>query len=185
MKVLDPRGFGLVCATLAVVAGLTIAGCANRVDGVANPNAADLAAYKTAAASSSAAATSSRKAAAQTQAINDNCGQFPSTTSVGVSKYNDFINAHDSNAPDYASRRDTAASTLDEAAERVESGVSTAGDSLPSDLAAKFTEYVAAARLLASESRKMTYTAPVGPLNDASRRVNDARNAVREACPKR
>jgi hypothetical protein len=30
----------------------------------------------------------------------------------------------------------------------------------------------------------MTYTSPVGPLNDASKRVNDARNAVRDACPK-
>ncbi|MFD0362653.1 hypothetical protein ACFQZZ_14505 [Nocardia sp. GCM10030253] len=185
MKVLDPRGFGLVCATLAVVAGLTVAGCANRVEGVANPNAADLSAYKTAAASSSAAATSSRRAAAQAQAINDNCGQFPNTTGVGVSKYNDFINAHDSNAPDYASRREAAASTLDEAANKVEAGVNSASDALPPDLAAKFSEYVGAARLLASETRKMTYTAPVGSLNDASRRVNDARNAVRDACPKR
>ncbi|MFQ6397743.1 hypothetical protein ACLMAJ_30415 [Nocardia sp. KC 131] len=185
MKVLDPRGFGLVCATLAVVAGVTVAGCANRVEGVANPNATDLAAYKTAAASSSAAATSSRKAAAQTAAINENCGQFPNTTGVGVSKYNDFINAHDSNAADYASRRDDASATLDEAANKVEAGVNSASDSLPPDLVAKFTEYVSAARLLASETRKMTYTAPVGPLNDASKRVNDARNAVRDACPKR
>jgi hypothetical protein len=185
MKVLDPGGFGLVCATLAVAAGLTVAGCANRIEGVANPNAADLAAYQTAAASSSAAATSSRRAAAQTQAINENCGQFPNTTGVGVSKYNDFVNAHDSNAADYASKREAASSTLDDAANKVETGVNSASEALPTDLTAKFTEYVAAARLLASETRKMTYTAPVGPLNDASRRVNDARNAVRDGCPKR
>ncbi|WP_228002493.1 hypothetical protein [Nocardia australiensis] len=185
MKVLDPRGFGLVCAGLAVAAGLTVAGCANQVEGVASPNAQELATYKTEAASSSAAASSSRKAAAQAQVIGDNCAQFPNTTGVGVSKYNDFINAHDANAPDYAAKREEAAATLDEAANKVETGVNSTNDALPIDLSANFTEYVAAARLLASETRKMTYTAPVGPLNDASKRVNDARNAVRDACPKR
>ncbi|MEV0298664.1 hypothetical protein [Nocardia sp. NPDC050710] len=185
MKVLDPRGFGLVCATAAVVAGLTVAGCANRVEGTANPNASDLAAYKTEAAASSAAATSSRRAAAQTQAISDNCGQFPTTTGVGVKAYNDFVDAHDSNAHDYAAKREAASTTLDGAANKVETGVNAAAGALPDDLAGKFSEYVAAARLLATETRKMTYTAPVGPLNEASRRVNDARNAVRDACPKR
>ncbi|WP_054813346.1 hypothetical protein [Nocardia arizonensis] len=185
MNVLDPRGFGLVCAAAAVVAGVTVAGCADRIEGTANPNATDLASYKTEAAASSAAATSSRRAAAQAQAVSDNCGNFPTTTGVGVKAYNDFVDAHDSNAPDYAAKRDSAATTLDDAAAKVESGVSTAGGALPDDLSAKFTEYVAAARQLAVETRKMTYTAPVGPLNDASRRVNDARNAVRDACPKR
>src|SRR5690606_33682387 len=101
MKLLDPRGVGLVCAAAALIAGATIAGCSNSVDGTAAPNAADLSAYKTYAASSSAAATSSRKAAAQAKAIADNCGQFPVITGVGVSKYNEFVDAHDSNAPDY------------------------------------------------------------------------------------
>lgn len=102
-----------------------------------------------------------------------------------VAKYNEFVDAHDANAPDYADKRELAASTLDDAANKVEAGVSTAKDSLPEDLAGKFTDYVTAARALAAETRKMTYTAPVGPLNEASRRVNDARNAVRDACPKR
>ncbi|MFI9403754.1 hypothetical protein [Nocardia sp. NPDC052316] len=185
MKTLDPRGFGLVCATGAVVVGLVVAGCANRVEGTANPNTADLAAYKTEAAASSAAATSSKRAAAQTKAITDNCGQFPTTTGVGVSKYNEFVDAHDANAPDYAAKRELAASTLDDAANKVETGVNTAKDSLPGELATKFTDYVTAARALSAETRRMTYTAPVGPLNEASRRVNDARNAVRDACPKR
>ncbi|WP_433663287.1 hypothetical protein ACQPW1_14820 [Nocardia sp. CA-128927] len=185
MKTLDPRGFGLVCATGAIVVGLVVAGCANGVVGTANPNTADLAAYKTEAAASSAAATSSKRAAAQDKAITDNCAQFPTTTGVGVSKYNEFVDAHDANAADYAAKRELAASTLDDAANKVETGVNTAKDTLPPDLAAKFTDYVTAARALSAESRKMTYTAPVGPLNDASRRVNDARNAVRNACPKR
>ncbi|MEU8894480.1 hypothetical protein [Nocardia sp. NPDC048505] len=186
MKLLDPRRFGLLCAATAVAAGLTVAGCANRVEGVANPNTADLAAYKTEAAASSAAATSSRQAAAQAQAVSENCAQFPTTTGVGVKAYNDFVDAHDSNAPDYAAKRDGAAQTLDDAANKVEAGVnSIAGGALPDDLAGKFSAYVAAARLLAEETRKMTYTAPVGGLNEASKQVNDARTAVREACPKR
>jgi hypothetical protein len=185
MKLLNPRGFGMVCATGAVAIGLVVAGCANRVDGVAGPNASDLAAYKTEAASSSAAATSSRRAAAQGKAIADNCGQFPTTTGAGVSKYNDFVDAHDSNAPDYDAKRDSAVQTLEDAANKVESGVNSARDALPVDLAGLFTEYVNAARALAAETRKMTYTAPVAALNDASRRVNDARNAVRDSCPKR
>ncbi|MBF6213121.1 hypothetical protein IU433_27415 [Nocardia puris] len=183
MKVLNPRGFGLVCATVAVVAGLTLAGCADRVEGVAGPNESELAAYKTEAAASSAAATSSRRAAAQAQAIATNCSQFPVTTGVGVTSYNAFVEAHDSNAPDYAAKRDAAAQTLEEAASKVETGVNTAEGALPEDLAAKFTEYVAAARQLAAETRGMSYTAPVDALNSASRRVNDARNAVRDACP--
>ncbi|MGY1896289.1 hypothetical protein ACW9HR_23850 [Nocardia gipuzkoensis] len=185
MKLLNPRGFGMVCATGAVAIGLVIAGCANQVDGVAGPNASDLAAYKTEAASSSAAATSSRRAAAEAKAIADNCGQFPGTTGAGVSRYNEFVDAHDSNAPDYVAKRDSAAQTLEDAANKVESGVNSAKDALPADLAAKLTEYVIAARALAAETRTMTYTAPVAALNDASRRVNDARNVVRDSCPKR
>ncbi|WP_431963102.1 hypothetical protein [Nocardia sp. bgisy134] len=185
MKLLNPRGFGLVCATAAVATGLTVAGCAEQVAGSAYPNTSELAAYKTEAAASSAAATSSRQAAAQAQAITDNCAQFPAVTGAGVSSYNDFVDAHDSNAPDYAAKRDAAAQTLEDAATKVETGVNTAAEPLPPDLAAKFNEYVAAARALAAETRTMTYTAPVGALNEASKRVNDARNAVRDACPKR
>ncbi|MEU2030868.1 hypothetical protein [Nocardia amamiensis] len=185
MKLLNPRGFGMVCATGAVAIGLVVAGCANRVEGVASPNAGDLAAYKTEAASSSAAATSSRRAAAQANAIADNCGQFPSTTGIGVTRYNEFVDAHDSNAPDYVAKRDAAVRTLEDAANTVESGVNAAKDTLPPDLAALLTEYVSAARALAAETRPMTYLAPVAALNDASRRVNDARNAVRDSCPKR
>ncbi|MBF6219308.1 hypothetical protein IU479_14430 [Nocardia abscessus] len=185
MKLLNPRGFGMVCAAGAVAIGLVVAGCANQVDGVAGPNASDLAAYKTEAASSSAAATSSRRAAAEAKAIADNCGQFPGTTGAGVSRYNEFVDAHDSNAPDYVAKRDSAAQTLEDAANKVESGVNSAKDALPADLAAKLTEYVIAARALAAETRTMTYTAPVAALNDASRRVNDARNVVRDSCPKR
>jgi hypothetical protein len=102
-----------------------------------------------------------------------------------VKAYNDFVDAHDSNAPDYAAKRDAASTTLEDAATKVEAGVTAAAGALPDDLAAKFSEYVTAARALAAETRRMTYTAQVGPLNDASKRVNDARNAVRETCPKR
>lgn len=182
---LNPRGFGLVCATVAIAAGLTVAGCADRVSGTAAPNAADVSAYRTEAASSSAAATSSRKAAAEAKAIADNCGQFPGITGNGVSKYNEFVDAHDSNAPDYVPKRDTAAQTLEDAANQVQTGVDQAAGALPPDLAGKLTEYVVAARDLAGQTRAMTYTAPVGPLNDASQRVNNARNAVRDACPAR
>ncbi|MFI9505379.1 hypothetical protein [Nocardia sp. NPDC052566] len=185
MKVLDPRGFGLVCALAAITVGLVVAGCGSQIQGTANPNQSDLAAYKSDAASSSAAATSSKRAAAQAKAISDNCGQFPTTTGVGVSKYNEFVDAHDKNAPDYVAKRDLAASTLEDAATKVETGVSAATGVLPDELAAKFTDYVTAARGLAAETRRMVYTAPVDPLNVASRRVNDARNAVRDACPKR
>ncbi|QIS10764.1 MULTISPECIES: hypothetical protein [Nocardia] len=182
---LSPRGFGLVCAAGAIVVGVIVAGCSKQVDGIAGPSPADLVAYRSDASSSSQAATSSKKAAAQAKAIGDNCDQFPTTTGVGVAKYNEFVDAHDANAADYLPKRELAASTLDEAARKVETGVNDAADALPEDIAAKFKEYVAAARGLAAETRKMTYTASVDPLNAASRRVNDARNAVRDACPKK
>ncbi|MBF6331794.1 hypothetical protein [Nocardia transvalensis] len=185
MKLLNPRGFGLVCAAVAVGTGVVVAGCSNSVHGTATVNQAEAAAYRTEMASSSAAATSSRRAAAQAKAIGDNCTPFRDTTGVAVTKYNEFVDAHDNNAPDQDAKRDASAETLENAAKTVENRVNSAGDALPPDLAQKFTDYVNAARALAAETRKMTYTAPVGALNDASKRVNDALNVVRDACPKR
>ncbi|MFF0458223.1 hypothetical protein [Nocardia africana] len=185
MKLLNPRGFGLMCATLAVGTGLVVAGCSTAVHGTATVNQADAAAFRSEMASSSAAATSSKQAAAQSKAVADNCTPFRETTGAAVTKYNDFVDAHDANAPDQDAKRDAAAQTLEDAARTVEGRVTATGDALPPDLAQKLTEYVNAARGLAGESRKMTYTAPVGTLNDASKRVNDALNAVRTACPAR
>ncbi|MEU4315550.1 hypothetical protein [Nocardia sp. NPDC024068] len=183
MKGLDPRRAGLVCAVAALVTGATVAGCAQQIQGVATPNAAEASAYRDAATSSSAAATSSRIAAARNKAISDNCTLFPGTTGTGVAKYNEFVDAHDNNAPDYDAKRDAAVTALDNAANTVEGGVNTAGGDLPEELKTKFVDYVTAARDLSQATREMTYTSPVGPLNDASKRVNDARNAVRDACP--
>ncbi|MFC6013382.1 hypothetical protein [Nocardia lasii] len=182
MRVLHARRFGSVCAIVAVSVGSVLVGCADRVPGTPTTDAADVAAYKTTAAASSSAAASSRAAAARDKAISDNCGQFATTTGTGVTAYNDFVSAHDSNAPDYAVKRETAASTLDNAATKVETGVSTAAGALPTELADKFTAYVAAARELAAQTRKMTYSSPVGKLNEASRAINQARTAVHEAC---
>jgi hypothetical protein len=177
MEGLDPRRFGLVCAATALVAGAAVAGCAQQVEGIATPNAAEATSYREYASSSSAAATSSQIAAARDKAISDNCTLFPGTTGVGVSKYNEFVDAHDNDAPDYDAKRDGAVTALEDAAKQVEGGVNTAGPQLPEELRTKFVAYV-------DSAREMTYTSPVGPLNDASKRVNDARNAVRDACPK-
>ncbi|MFI6869215.1 hypothetical protein [Nocardia sp. NPDC050406] len=185
MKLLSPRGFGVTCASLAVAAGLAVAGCADSIDGTPTANQAEATSYKAEAASSSAAATSSRRAAAEAKAIADNCDPFRDTTGPAVSRYNEFVDAHDANAGDYAAKRDTAVNTIEDAAKTVETRVATAGDTLPPDLAQKFNDYVTAARALAAEARKMSYTSPVGPLNDASKKVNDALNAVRNACPAR
>ncbi|RJO70180.1 hypothetical protein D5S18_30205 [Nocardia panacis] len=168
-----------------MIVGLIVAGCSSGVAGSAASNPADLLAYRRDASATSQAVTSSKKRAAQAKAIDENCSQFPTTSGVGVAKYNEFVDAHDANAADYLPKRDLAAATLTEAATKVESGVDAAGDRLPTDLTAKLREYVAAARDLAAETRRMTYTASVDPLNIASRRVNDARNAVRETCPAR
>ncbi|QIS18893.1 hypothetical protein [Nocardia terpenica] len=188
MKLLNPRGFGLVCATVAVGSGLVVAGCSNAVHGTPTVNQADAAAYRTEMASSSAAATSSRKAAAQTKAIAEGCKSFRDVaatpiTGNAVTRYNDFVDAHDSNAPDQDAKRDLAAQTLEDAARQVENGINSGGAALPPDIAQKFTDYVNAARALAAETRKMVYTAPVGPLNDASQRVNDALGIARNLCP--
>ncbi len=185
MKLLNPRGFGLACATLAVGTGLVVAGCSSSVHGTATVNEADAASFRSEMAASSAAATSSAKAAAQDKAVSENCSPFRDLSGVAVTKYNEFVDAHDANAPDQDAKRDAAAETLENAARTVESRVTASGEALPADLGQKFTDYVVAARALAEESRKMTYTAPVGPLNDASKRVNDALNTVRNACPAR
>ncbi|MGX1805190.1 hypothetical protein ACWIGI_05705 [Nocardia sp. NPDC055321] len=185
MKQLNPRRFGLVCATAAVGFGLVLAGCANEIEGTPTVNEADATAYRAEAATSSAAASSSKKAAAEAKATADNCTPFRTTTGTAVDRYNDFVDAHDANAPDQTEKRDTAATALEDAAKTVEAQVTASGADLPTELAQKFTDYVVAARGLATEVRKMSSTALVGPLNDASRQVNDALNAVRSACPAR
>ncbi|WP_280268635.1 hypothetical protein [Nocardia wallacei] len=185
MKLLNPRGFGLACATVAVGTGLVVAGCSSSIHGTATVNQADASAFRTEMASSSAAATSSQKAAAEAKAVSDNCTPFRDMAGAATNKYNEFVDAHDANAPDQDAKRDTSAQTWEDAAHTVETRVQSSGPALPADLAQKFTAYAVAARELAGEARKMTYTAPVGPLNDASKRVNDAFAAVRDACPAR
>lgn len=185
MELPQPNTLGLCCTAAALLTGLTLAGCGQQISGTATVDNASVEAYKTEIAASSAAATSSQRAAARTKAISDNCTQFPGTTSVGVTTFNAFVDAHDANAPDYTAKRDTAVQTLQNAATTVETRVRAAGGDLPPDLASKFTDYVTAARALADITRTMAYTTPVGPLNDASRKVNDSRNAVRAACPTR
>ncbi|WP_067696976.1 hypothetical protein [Nocardia jejuensis] len=182
---LNPRGFGLACATLAVGTGLVVAGCANNVEGTPTADQAQVTSYKAEAATSSAAASSSKAAAAQAKATTDNCDPFRTTTGPAVDSYNDFVDAHDANAGDQSAKRDAAAGALDDAAKTVETRVSASGADLPAELGQKFTDYVAAARGLAAEVRKTTSTSSVAPLNEASRKVNDSLNAVRSACPAR
>lgn len=185
MRVPDARRLGLACAVVAVTSGLVVAGCATQIPGTPTTDAAEVAAYQTEAAASSSAAAAARAAAAEAKAISDNCTQFPTTTGAGVTAYNEFVSAHDSNAGDYADKREAAAATLDNAATKVETGVTAAAGVLPAELADKFTDYVVAARALSAETRKMTYSSPVGRLNDASRTINQARTAVQEACQSR
>lgn len=178
MKLLIPRRVGPACSMLAILAG-TVVACGEQVAGTALPNTEEVAIYH----SEQAAATSSRRAAEQAQAITDNCAPFPGTSGIGVQRYNEFVEAHATNAPDYDARREAAVSTLVDAADKVEAGVRNAGEALPPDLAGKLTEYVNAARQLAEETGKMSYHANVDALNAASQRVNAARTTVREACP--
>ncbi|MFE3545741.1 hypothetical protein ACFXK0_22490 [Nocardia sp. NPDC059177] len=179
------RRLGLVCAAVAVTAGAVLAGCAQQIPGTPTAPAAEVAAYQTEAAASSSAAASSKAAAAQVRAIEENCTRFPTTTGTAVTAFNEFVTAHDTNAPDYADKREAAATALDNAATEVESGVTAAGTALPTELAEKFTGYVVAARELSAETRKMTYSSQVGALNDASRAINQARTTVHDACQSR
>ena len=183
MQRLDPRRFGLVCAATALVTGVMVAGCGERIEGAPTPNTAEVTSYRAAASSSSAAATSSQIAADRQQAITDNCNQFMTTSGNGVSKYNEFVDAHDNDAPDYDAKRDAAVTAMNDAADQVEGRANGAGANLPEDLKTKLLAYVDAARALAQATGTMTYTAPVGPLNDAGQVVNDARNAVIDSCP--
>lgn len=183
MNLVNPRRFGLLCAAVAVSIGLVLAGCANTVDGTATVNQADVTSYKSEMATSSAAASSSKAAAAKNKAIADNCDPFRATTVTAVDRYNDFVDAHDANAADQATKREDAASALDDAADTVEGRVNASGADLPADMGQRFTDYVTAARALAAEVRKMTPVSAVGPLNDASHKVNDALNDVRSGCP--
>ncbi|WP_040804030.1 hypothetical protein [Nocardia concava] len=183
MKLLNPRGFGLVCASAAVAAGLVLAGCSNTVEGTPTVNQAEVTSYKAAAATSAAAASSAKAAAAVAKATADNCDPFRKSAGNAVDRYNEFVDAHDASAADQLTKRDAAATALEDAAKGVETQLTATGAALPADLAGKFTDYVTAARALAAEIRKLSSGASVAPLNDASKKVNDALTAVRNACP--
>ncbi|MVU83406.1 hypothetical protein GPX89_39985 [Nocardia sp. ET3-3] len=163
--------------------GLVLAGCANTVEGTATANQAEVSSYKAEAATSAAAASSSKAAAAIAKATADNCDTFRKTTGTQVDRYNEFVDAHDASTADQIAKRDAAAGALEDAAKAVEAQVNSAGAGLPADLAGKFTDYVVAARALAAEIRKMSSGSSVAPLNDASKKVNDALTAVRNVCP--
>ncbi|GAB2511045.1 hypothetical protein [Nocardia heshunensis] len=183
MKLLNPRGFGLVCASAAVAMGLVLAGCANTVEGTATVDQAQVTSYKAEAATSAAAASSSAAAAAIVKATADNCDTFRKTAGTQVDRYNEWVDAHDGSAADQIAKRDAAAGALEDAAKAVEAQVGAAGPALPADLSGKFTDYVTAARALGAEIRRTGSGSSVSPLNDASKKVNDALTAVRNACP--
>ncbi|AYF79621.1 hypothetical protein D7D52_35245 [Nocardia yunnanensis] len=163
--------------------GLVLAGCANTVEGTATVDQAQVTSYKAEAATSAAAASSSRAAAAIAKATGDNCDAFRKAATTQVDRYNEFVDAHDGSAGDQSAKRDAAATALEDAAKTVETQVAAAGPNLPAELSGKFTDYVAAARALAAEIRKMSVGSSVVPLNDGSKKVNDALTAVRNGCP--
>ncbi|MFC7422364.1 hypothetical protein [Nocardia tengchongensis] len=186
MKLLNPRGFGLLCASGALATGLVLAGCANTVEGTPTANQVQVSSYKADAATSAAAASSSKQAAAKAKATSDNCGPFRKTTGAQVDRYNEFVDAHDAadvSVADKNAKRDAAAQALEDAAKTVEAQVTASGPDLAPEVAQKFTDYASAARDLAASVRKLTTNSSVAPLNDASHKVNDTLTAVRNACP--
>ncbi|GAM46965.1 hypothetical protein NSK11_contig00045-0007 [Nocardia seriolae] len=160
-----------------------LAGCANTVEGTPTVDQAQVTSYRAEVSSSAAAASSSKAAAQVAKATADNCDPFRKTAGTAVDRYNEFVDAHDASAADQVAKRDAAAGALEDAAKTIETELNATRADLPADLAGKLTDYVNAARSLAAEIRKMSGGSSVAPLNDASKKVNDALTAVRNACP--
>ncbi|MTE16062.1 hypothetical protein [Nocardia aurantiaca] len=132
---------------------------------------------------SSAITRTTTKVSASAESVTETCTQFARETGASVSKYNEFVLTRDTaGLSGFLNRRDSAAAALEDAATTVEVGVSVAEEAVPEPLASTLTNYVAAARALATETRKMNDASSLANLNIAGARAEGARIAVLKLC---
>lgn len=165
-------------AALAMIA----VGCTSVTSGSATVEKADAPVYRasvSASAAESAESSSSKESERQqsvtTGAIHTSCEALSSSSVDAISAVNDYVGAYNENGDVSAAAR-PAIDALNHSADSVERSLS---DPLGPDLRGALTEWVTAARAVAS-----AIAGDVGPdaFNDGVGRLNDAKDAALNMC---
>ncbi|MBH0776039.1 hypothetical protein [Nocardia bovistercoris] len=167
---------GLTAATAATAIGVLFVGaCSTQVEGTAEVNRTDLAAYQSDVTASSIAASSSRAAAAQA-ATESACDAFFAANESSVGTFNAYIEASNNNAPDTNPKADAAVTTLRAGAQSVDRALTT---QVESDVAQKLRAYRDDTNALAGTLERRADT---DTLNAAIDKFNNTKNAARDSC---
>lgn len=173
----------VVLGCLAALA-MIVVGCTSVTSGTATVDKADAPVYRasvSASAAESAESSSSKESERQksvtTSAIHSSCEALSSSSVDAISAVNDYVGAYNENG-DVAGAARPAIDALNHSADAVEHSIS---DPLGPDLKSALTEWVGAARALAS-----SIAGDVGPdaFNDGVGRLNDAKDAALNMCDK-
>lgn len=171
----------LIVGCLAVLA-MIVVGCTSVTGGTATVNKADAPIYRasvSASAAESAESSSSKESERQesitTGAIHTSCEALSSSSVDAITAVNTYVGAYNENG-DVAAAARPAIDALNHSADVVERSLS---DPLGPDLRAALTEWVSAARAVAS-----AIAGDVGPdaFNDGVGRLNDAKTAALNMC---
>ncbi|MEV6134842.1 hypothetical protein AB0L63_01980 [Nocardia sp. NPDC051990] len=170
---------GLVAAATATAVGvLTIGACSKQINGSAQVNKTELAAYASEVTASSVVASSARAAAAE-RAAGTACDTFASANSSSIRIFNDYIDASNNkgvNDPETNSKANDAVTALRNNARTIDAKVTS---EVPLAVAGPLRSYRDDTNALADT---LDRHAPTDTLNAAIDKFNATKNAAEDAC---
>ncbi|MEV4126105.1 hypothetical protein [Nocardia sp. NPDC049707] len=170
---------GLVAAATATAVGvLTIGACSKQINGSAQVNKTELAAYASEVTASSVVASSARAAAAE-RAAGTACDTFASANSSSIRVFNDYIDASNNkgvNNPEANSKANDAVTALRNNARTIDAKVTS---EVPLAVAGPLRSYRDDTNALADT---LDRHAPTDTLNAAVDKFNATKNIAEDAC---
>jgi hypothetical protein len=164
------------------VLAMIVVGCSSVTSGTATVDKADAPVYQASvsasiaeSAESSSSRESERQASITTRAVHSSCEAMSSSSADAIGAVNAYVDAYNENT-DVLATAGPAIDTLNTSADLVGGSLS---DPLGPELSGALTEWVDAARAVASAIA--TDIGP-GPFNDAINRLNDSRTSALDLC---
>jgi hypothetical protein len=176
------RIIALVIGGLAALA-MIIVGCSSITEGTPKVNVGEAPIYRASvsasieeSAASSSARESERQATLTREAIHSSCEALSTSSVDAITAVNDYVDAFNSNAPDFGAKADPAIDALNHSADLVARSVS---DPLSPELKDAMNGWVDAARGVAT-----AIAGNYGPdeFNDAITRLNDSKTTALNLC---
>jgi hypothetical protein len=176
------RIIALVIGGLAALA-MIIVGCSSITEGTPKVNVGEAPIYRASvsasieeSAASSSARESERQATLTREAIHSSCEALSTSSVDAITAVNDYVDAFNSNAPDFGAKADPAIDALNHSADLVARSVS---DPLSPELKDAMNGWVDAARGVAT-----AVAGNYGPdeFNDAITRLNDSKTTALNLC---